>query len=316
MPKPADRPAGGIDPEMAAVLESLAGPAGPFSVEAARRPPVPALARLKGPPEPVDQVEDFSIDGPGGPLALRLYRPGPPGPPAPPLLVFLHGGGWVIGDLEIQDGLCRALANRAGCAVLSVDYRLAPEHPFPAAADDAWAACRWAAACGADLGVDPGRLGVAGDSAGGNLALGVALRARDGGAPNLRLCLLTCPVVDHRLDDASMTDLAEGYFLTTAKMGWYWDQYAPVGTDRSRPELSPLRADLAGLCPVVVVTAGLDPLRDQGLDLARACSDAGVDTVLMHYGGMIHGFLGFFASVGRARGALDELGRMAGQRLG
>ena len=310
MPRPVDR-RGGVDPEMAAILESLPGGGEPFSVEVARRPS-PA-ARLKGPPEPVEAVEDLSIDGPGGPLALRLYRPG--GPP-PPLLVFFHGGGWVIGDLEIQDGLCRAVANRAGCAVLSVDYRLAPEHPFPAAADDAWAACRWAAACGADLGVDADRLGVAGDSAGGNLALGVALRARDAGAPGLRLCLLTCPVVDHRLDDASMADCAEGYFLTRAKMAWYWDQYAPAGTDRSRPELSPLRADLAGLCPTVVVTAGFDPLRDQGLDLARACAAAGVDTISMHLGGMIHGFLGFSTSVSRSRAALAELGELVRQRFG
>ena len=296
---------------MAAVLASLPAVGEPFSVEAARRPS-PA-ARLKGPPEPVEAVEDLSIDGPGGPLALRLYRPGVP---VPPLLVFLHGGGWVIGDLDIQDGLCRALANRAGCAVLSVDYRLAPEHPFPAAADDAWAACRWAAAHGADLGVDPGRLGVAGDSAGGNLALGVALRARDSGAPSLRLCLLTCPVVDHRLDYASMAELAEGYFLTRAKMAWYWDQYAPPGIDRSKPELSPLLADLAGLCPVAVVTAGFDPLRDQGLDLARACAAAGVDTALLHFGDMIHGFLGFSASVTRAQAALSELGNLVRQRLG
>ena len=296
------------------MLESLPGGGEPFSVEAARRPS-PA-ARLKGPPEPVEAVEDFSIGGPGGPLALRLYRPGAPASPPPPLLVFFHGGGWVIGDLEIQDGLCRAVADRAGCAVLSVDYRLAPEHPFPAAADDAWAACRWAAARAADLGVDSGRLGVAGDSAGGNLALGVALRARDAGAPSLRLCVLTCPVVDHRLDDDSMADCAEGYFLTRAKMAWYWDQYAPPGIDRSRPELSPLRADLAGLCPTVVVTAGFDPLRDQGLDLARACAAAGVDTVLLHFGGMIHGFLGFSASVSRSRAALAELGELVRQRLG
>ena len=296
------------------MLESLPGGGEPFSVEAARRP-LPA-ARLKGPPEPVEAVEDFSIGGPGGPLALRLYRPGGPASPPPPLLVFFHGGGWVIGDLDIQDGLCRAVANRAGCAVLSVDYRLAPEHPFPAAADDAWAACRWAAARAADLGVDTDRLGVAGDSAGGNLALGVALRARDAGAPSLRLCLLTCPVVDHRLDDASMAACAEGYFLTRAKMAWYWDQYAPPGIDRSRPELSPLRADLYGLCPTVVVTAGFDPLRDQGLDLARACAAAGVDTALLHFGGMIHGFLGFSASVSRSRAALAELGELVRQRLG
>ena len=137
----------------------------------------------------------------------------------------------------------------------------------------------------------------------------------EAGFAGLRLCLLTCPAVDHRLDDDSMADCAEGYFLTRAKMAWYWDQYAPPGIDRSRPELSPLRADLDGLCPTVVVTAGFDPLRDQGLDLARACAATGVDTALLHFGAMIHGFLDFSASVSRSRAVLAELGELVRQRL-
>ena len=302
-----------LEEGVARLLELLSGPTGPPSLEAMRiRSPV--VAELKGPPEPVDHVADLSIDGPGGDLGLRLYRPRSTEPP--PLLVYLHGGGWVVGDLDIQDGLCRALANRTGCALLSVDYRLAPEHPFPAAVEDSWAALEWAAANGADLDVDPTRMGTAGDSAGGNLAAVAALRARDRGSPSLGVCAMLCPITDCRTDDRSMTEMAEGYFLTRERMEWYWDQYAPTGVDRAGPELSPLRANLAGLAPAVVVTAGLDPLRDQGVDFARACSAAGVDTVLVHQAGTIHGFLGFQAALPRSRGALDEVAGLIARRLG
>ena len=295
------------------VLGLLGGPSGPPpSLEAMRTRP-PAIAELKGPLEPVDHVADLSIDGPAGDLGLRLYRPRRSEPP--PLLVYAHGGGWVIGDLDIQDGLCRTLANRTGCALLSVDYRLAPEHPYPAAVDDAWAALVWAAANGAALGADPRRLGIAGDSAGGNLAAVAALRARGHRSPSLSVCVMLCPVTDCRTDDRSMMELAEGYFLTRERMAWYWDQYAPAGIDRTDPELSPLRGDLAGLAPTVVVTAGLDPLRDQGVDFAQACSAAGVDTVLLHHAGTIHGFLGFQAALPGARPALDEVANVIARRL-
>ena len=301
-----------LDEGVAGLLELIGGPSGPPSLEAMRTRP-PLIGELKGPPEPVDHVADLSIDGPGGDLGLRLYRPRCVEPP--PLLVYLHGGGWVIGDLDIQDGLCRSLVNRTGCALLSVDYRLAPDHPFPAAVEDSWAALEWAAANGSQLDIDPGRLGIAGDSAGGNLAAVVALRARDHGSPTLRVCAVLCPITDCRTDDRSMIEMAEGYFLTRERMEWYWDQYAPTGVDRTASELSPLRADLAGLAPMVVVTAGLDPLRDQGIDFARACSAAGVDTVLLHQAGTIHGFLGFQAALPRSRGALDEVAAMIARRL-
>ncbi len=302
-----------LDEGVAGLLELIGGPSGPPSLELMRtRPPV--IGELKGPPEPTDHVADLSIDGPGGDLGLRLYRPRCVEPP--PLLVYLHGGGWVIGDLDIGDGLCRALANRTGCALLSVDYRLAPEHPFPAAVEDSWAALEWAAANGVDLGVDQRRLGIAGDSAGGNLAAVGALRARDRGSPRLGACALLCPITDCRTDDRSMIEMAEGCFLTRERMEWYWDQYAPEGLDRADPGLSPLRADLAGLAPTVVVTAGLDPLRDQGIDFARACSAAGVDTVLLHQAGTIHGFLGFQTALPRSRPALDEVAGLIARRLG
>ena len=304
---------GALDEGVARLLAQINIPAGPPSVEALRsRSPV--IAELKGSPEPVHTVKDLSIEGPGGDLALRLYRPDTDS--APPVLVYLHGGGWVIGDLDIQDGLCRNLANRAGCAVLSVDYRLAPEHPYPAALDDAWAALGWAAANGERLDVDAGRIGIGGDSAGANLAAAAAVRARDRGAPSLRACMVLCGVTDCRTDDRSMVELAEGYFVTRARMAWYWDQYAPAGTDRTAPELSPLRADLTGLPPTVVVTAGLDPLRDQGVDFARACCAAGVDTALIHRPGTIHGFLGFPAALPDSRGVLDEVAALLSHRLG
>ena len=301
-----------LDEGVARVLGLLGGPSGPPSLEAMRTRP-PSIADLKGPLEPVDHIADLSIDGPGGDLGLRLYRPRCSEPP--PLLVYLHGGGWVIGDLDIQDGLCRALTNRTGCALLSVDYRLAPEDPFPAAVEDSWAALEWAATNGSQLDVDPDRLGIAGDSAGGNLAAVAALRSRDRGGPRLSVCVLLCPVTDCRTDDRSMTELAEGYFLTRERMAWYWDRYAPGDVDRTGPELSPLRADLAGLAPTVVVTAGLDPLRDQGVDFARACSAAGVDTLLLHQAGTIHGFLAFQAALPRSRGALDEVAGVIARRL-
>ena len=303
-----------LDEGVARVLELLGGPSGPPPSLAAMRTRPPVIDELKGPLEPVDYVADLSIDGPAGDLGLRLYRPACTEPP--PLLVYAHGGGWVIGDLDIQDGLCRALANRTGCALLSVDYRLAPEHPYPAAVEDTWAALVWAAAHGPDLGVDPDRLGIAGDSAGGNLAAVVALRARDRGSPSLDVCVMLCPVTDCRTDDRSMMEVAEGYFLTRERMGWYWDQYAPEGVDRTGHELSPLRADLTGLAPTVVVTAGLDPLRDQGVDFARACAAAGVDTVLLHQAGTIHGFLAFQAALARSRPALDEVAGVIARRLG
>ena len=305
--------AGFLDEGVAGLLRLINLPAGLPSLEALRsRSPI--VAELKGPPEPVDTVADLSIGGPGGDLALRLYRPDTAVPP--PLVVYLHGGGWVIGDLEIQDGLCRALANRAGCALLSVDYRLAPEHPYPAALDDTWAALVWAAANGERLEVDAGRLGIAGDSAGGNLAAAAALRARDAGHPVLRACVVLCGVTDCRTDDRSMTELAEGYFVTRDRMAWYWDMYAPAPIDRTAPELSPLRADLAGFPPTVVVTAGLDPLSDQGLDFARACCAAGVDTTLIHRPGTIHGFLGFPAALPDSQIVLDEVAALLSRRLG
>jgi acetyl esterase len=247
-------------------------------------------------------VRDLTLPGAAGEVGARLYHPGG----EPPLIVFFHGGGWVIGDLETHDGLCRSLADRADAAVLAVDYRLAPEHPFPAAVDDAMAAARWAAANAADLGADPTRVAVAGDSAGGNLAAIVAQELR--GEVDLAAQILLYPVVDCDFDRPSYKENAEGYFLTREAMEWFFGHYVPDFGSRAHPKVSPLRNDdLSGLPPAVVVTAGFDPLRDEGDAYAEALADAGVEVRHLRYPDQIHGFVGFIGLVEAAGRALDDV---------
>jgi acetyl esterase len=246
------------------------------------------------PPAPeIGAVKDLAADGPAGPIPLRLYRPGGvPGSARLPALIFFHGGGWVIGDVETHDVLCRQLTAGAGISVVNVDYRLAPEHKFPAAIDDAWAATRWVAARAAELGIDAGRLAVGGDSAGGNLAAVVALLARDQGAPALALQALIYPVTDVGAESASYADFAEGFMLTRESMRWFVAHYLAQERDAVDWRVSPLRApSLAGVAPALVVTAGFDPLRDEGDAYARTLREAGVRVDAICYGGMIHGFV-------------------------
>jgi acetyl esterase len=244
-------------------------------------------------PPAIGAVKDLTADGPAGPIALRLYRPaGVPASATVPALVFFHGGGWVIGDLETHDVLCRQLAAGAGIAVVAVDYRLAPEHRFPAALDDAWAATRWVAARAGQLGIDAGRLAVGGDSAGGNLAAVVALLARDHGGPALALQALIYPVTDVGAESQSYADFADGFMLTRDSMRWFVDHYLNSRSEASDWRASPLRApSLAGVAPALVVTAGFDPLRDEGDAYARKLRAAGVRVDHICYGGMVHGFL-------------------------
>ncbi len=240
-------------------------------------------------PPDLDQVQDLSAEGPGGPIALRLYRHGQaPGPW--PVLVFFHGGGWVIGDLDTHDTLCRELALGSGCAVVSVDYRMGPEHPFPAAVDDAVAATRWVAARADALGLDATRLAVGGDSAGGNLAAVVALALR--GELPLAFQLLIYPATDqHRLTD-SHRDNAQGYLLTADTMAWFHDHYITDLAQDDDWRASPLRhPDLRGLPPALVLTAGYDPLRDEGVAYAQRLSEAGVRATLLSFERQIHGFI-------------------------
>ncbi|MGH9017092.1 MAG: alpha/beta hydrolase [Acidimicrobiales bacterium] len=242
--------------------------------------------------DPAEETETTTIAGPGGPLRLRLYRPAPhsSADPAPaPVVVFFHGGGWVIGDIDTHDGSCRILSRRTGAVVVSVDYRLAPEHRFPAALDDAEAAVVWAAAHAGEIGADPGRLAVAGDSAGGNLAAAVCLRARRGG-PAICAQALVYPAVDFTTARPSMVANGQGYLLTADAVAWFSDQYMG-DADRSDPEASPLLADLAGLPPAVVATAEFDPLHDEGTDYAAALGAAGVPVRHLDFPGLVHGFL-------------------------
>lgn len=254
------------------------------------------------PPGPDAQVEDRTIPGPGGPLSLRTYAP--PGAPASTgALVYYHGGGFVLGGLDSHDALCRALAVGAGCRVLSVDYRLAPEAKFPSASDDALAAARHVHEHASELGVDPARIAVGGDSAGGNLAAVTALRVRDEGGPPLALQLLMYPVTDWRsMDRPSYADNAEGYYLTRRGCVWFRDHYVRSEADHGHPHLSPLAADsLEGLPPALVITAEHDPLRDEGEAYASALEAAGVPTTLTRYDGTIHAFVSLhaFLQVGR-----------------
>src|SRR6266571_6951347 len=245
------------------------------------------------PPAPeIGAVKDLTADGPAGTIPARLYRPkGVPASTMLPALVFFHGGGWVIGDIETHDVLCRQLTAGAGISVVAVDYQLAPEHKFPAAVDDAWAATRWIAAHAAELGIDAGRLAVGGDSAGGNLAAVVALMARDQRAPAIALQVLLYPVTDVGAESQSYADFAEGFMLTRESMRWFAAHYLAGKSDAADWRVSPLRApSLAGVAPALVVTAGFDPLRDEGDAYTRRLREAGVRVDHVCYGGMIHGF--------------------------
>jgi len=246
------------------------------------------------PPAPqIGGVRDLMAETSSGSVPLRVYRPTGVGDSQRlPALVFFHGGGWVIGDLETHDVLCRQLAADAGVSVISVDYRVAPEHKFPAAVDDAWAATLWVLAHASELGIDAARLAVGGDSAGGNLAAVVALLARDVGSPRIGLQILIYPVTDLVSESRSYADLADGYMLTRDSMRWFKAQYLASEADAADWRVSPLRApSLAGLPPALVITAGYDPLRDEGEAYARRLREAGVSVDAVCFGGMIHGFV-------------------------
>jgi acetyl esterase len=241
-------------------------------------------------PEPVGSVTSESIPGPGGDIAVRIYRP-VSDTAVLPVMVYAHGGGFVFCDLDSHDGLCRDLANRIGAVVVSVDYRLAPENSWPAGAEDVYTTMQWVADNDSVLGVDAGRMVVGGDSAGGNLAAVAGLMARDRGGPQLAGQLLVYPVIAADFDTDSYRLFGQGYYNPIDAIRWYWDQYVPSVGDRIHPYASPLNADLAGLPPAIVVIAGHDPLRDDGMAYADALESAGVPTVRYHYDGGIHGFM-------------------------
>ena len=255
-------------------------------------------ATLQPLPQEVAEVRDLKADGPHGPIAMRLYRPRAAdegSADALPVLVYYHGGGWVIGDLDTHDTLCREIANASGVAVIAIDYRLGPEHRFPAAYEDSLAATRWVHANARELGLDPDRLAVGGDSAGGNLAAVVALAARDrvdGGALPIAYQLLIYPATDARRLHASHTTNGQGYLLTSDTIRYYHDHYIDDAKHDLDWRASPLlHTDHSRLPPALVVTAGYDPLRDEGLDYARALADSGTSVSYVCFERQIHGFI-------------------------
>ncbi len=280
-----------VSPETQALLDALAAAGLPpfeqMTVPVAREA-IKGFVDLQGEPEEVD-VEDRTIPGPACEIPVRIYTPAGSGPR--PTIVYLHGGGWVVGDLDTVDKPVRSIARRAGAVVVSVDYRLAPEHVYPAAFDDSYAATAWVAEHVADLGGDAARLVVAGDSAGGNLAAAVALAARDRGGPALAAQVLLFPVTNFDFTTPSYTDNAEGFLLTRGSMEWFWAHYLGAQDVGEEPYLTPARADsFGGLPPALVVTAEFDPLRDEGEAYAAALTAAGVSVVAKRYDGFVHDF--------------------------
>jgi acetyl esterase len=256
-------------------------------------------------PMPVAELRDLAIPGPGGPIPARLYRAAATG--TLPVLVFFHGGGWVVGDIESHDTVCRHLANRAGCTVVSVDYRLAPEHKFPAAVEDCFAATAWVAGNAAALRIDPGRLAVGGDSAGGNLAAVISLLARDRSGPRITCQLLIYPATDAAMRHESIARFAEGYVLTRATMRWFYEQYLRAPEDAADWQASPLAArDLSGLPSAFVLTAGYDPLCDEGDAYAARLAASGVAVTHRRFPGQVHGFAMNGKIIRAAETALDE----------
>ena len=251
----------------------------------------------------VHSVEDSMIDGPAGPIPVRIYRPSAA---SAPVHVHFHGGGWVIGDLDTHDRDCREICVGADCIVVAVDYRLAPEHIFPAAPEDCYAAFCWATANVDSLGALPGPVSVGGDSAGGNLAAAVALMARDRNGPAIAMQLLIYPVTDATMESASYRDNADGYLLSRTMMSWFWDHYCPDLALRADPLASPITAeDLSGLPPALVMTAEFDPLRDEGEAYAERLIAAGVEVEVRRFDGLVHGFFSQAGMIEAAREGVD-----------
>src|SRR5579859_4270051 len=307
-----------IDREARAYLQQTASlglpPLSEQGAVEARRLQSLRAASLAGELEQVAHIEDGSLPGPGGQISFRLYSPAPDR--TLPVLLYMHGGGWVVGDLDTHDSVCRALARRAECVVLALDYRLAPENPFPAAVEDAWAGLSWLRDHATDVGADGGRIAVGGDSSGGNLSAVLAQRSRDRGGPRLSAQVLIYPVTDCDFDTRSYREAATGYGLTRDSMLWYWNQYLPDEAKRVSPDASPLRAtDLSGLPPALIITCKLDPLASEGAAYAEALRSAGVRVEHIHEPDMIHGYIRMAGVVSRARKSWDEIAKFLRREL-
>lgn len=280
-----------LDPQIADLIETLDSGFPPVHTMtgAQARAAIHSRFVANPQPEPVASVADDRVPVDNGRIDVRIYRPDVPGPL--PMLVYAHGGGFVFCDLDSHDGLCRNLANLIPAVVVSVGYRLAPEHRWPTAAEDLYAATCWAVQHAADLGADPARVAVGGDSAGGNLAAVTTLMARDRGGPDLAAQLLLYPVIGANFDTESCQLFGQGFYNPRPALQWYWDQYVPAVADRENPYASPLHGDLHGLPPAVVVVAGHDPLRDEGIAYTDALEAAGVPITRCAFDGGIHGFM-------------------------
>jgi acetyl esterase/lipase len=290
------------------VYDEEEGFGGGRGVEETRRARL-AEARIVAtrPQIPMERVEALELPSPAGPIGARLYVPDSSSVEPSPLLVYYHGGGWVIGDLDTHDDPCRFLAAHSGARVLSVDYRLAPEHPFPAAAEDALAAYEWAVANCERVGAGPGRIGVGGDSAGGNLAAAVCMMARDTGIAAPALQLLIYPVAETAGTAASRQTFGDGFLLTRGDMDWFEQHYLPPGTDRGDSRVALLEAaDFADLPSAYIATAGFDPLRDEGEAFSQRLRDAGVPVALRRNPGLVHSYANLTAICPSARAAMLE----------
>jgi acetyl esterase len=310
-----------LDPDVQLVLEMI---------RVAGRPPFETLtpdeARaaydnsrkvLQPPAEDVADIRDLTAPSPAGDIPLRLYRGNGTAPADKlPVLVYYHGGGWLLGGLDSHDGVCRRFANAARCCVVSVDYRMAPEHKFPAAVDDCAAATRWTVAQADRLGIDPARVAVGGDSAGGNLAAVMALLSRDGALPPLTFQLLIYPATDMMMTTVSSQTIGEGVPLTSKTMRWFIDHYMHGGTDARDWRASPLRAaDLSGTAQALVLTCACDPLCDEGIAYARRLEREGVRVTHLHFSDQIHGFMTMSRIIRAGDVAIDMMGAVLKKAL-
>jgi acetyl esterase len=308
-----------IDPDTQAVLDliRLAGrpPFETITPDEARQAYSASRKLLQPPPEEVAESRDTTVPGPLGPIGVRLYRPaGTAASDVLPVLIYYHGGGWLLGDLDSHDVACRRFANAAHCRVASVDYRMAPEHVFPAAVDDCLAATKYVFDNASALGVDARKVAVGGDSAGGNLAAVIALMSRDGALPPLAFQLLIYPATDMMMTTISSTTMGPGTPLTSATMKWFIDHYAKGHETDWRA--SPIRAaTLGGTAAALVLTCAHDPLRDEGIDYARRLEREGVRVIHLHYSDQIHGFMSMSRLIRAADQAIDMMARALRQAL-
>jgi acetyl esterase len=309
-----------LDPQAEAFLKAMqdAG-AQPFETmtPAEARVAMLAFKDLGGEPEDVDSIDHRFIPGPTADLPVWIYRPVRGGAGPLPALIYFHGSGWVVANIGVCDSFSRALANRTGCVVVAVNYQKAPEHKFPIPLDDCYAATRWVFDNASALGVDSGRIGVIGDSAGGNLAAAVTLRARDEHGPQLAYQVLIYPAVQYGWDTPSALANAEGFLLQRASMAYFWNHYVRNPSDGMHPYCSPLAAeDHSGLPPALIVSAEFDPLCDDGRNYADKLAAAGVLVKFSLYKGMIHGFLWMSGVLDQSKAVLDEIGREVKAALG